>query len=157
MRVTITDRCRLWEIKDQGKYAEVKFSTSRKVKEDSAFDKNLIEHNIAKNGYVSTYYSFIRFVGKAYNKLKNIEENATLTNLTCDFAQEPYWNEKEQEVNYPRQPRITVYDFEIFNWSEQHSNGLDAAPKVEEDTKSSSDYVEESYSAIDDDSDDLPF
>ena len=35
MRVKITDRCKVWEINDKDGMAEVKFSTSRKVKENS--------------------------------------------------------------------------------------------------------------------------
>ena len=39
LKATITDRCKVWEINDKDGYAEVKFSTSRKIKEDNSYDK----------------------------------------------------------------------------------------------------------------------
>ena len=50
MRVTITDRVKVWEINDKDGVAEVKFSTSRKVKEDSSYDQVQVNNGVAKNG-----------------------------------------------------------------------------------------------------------
>ena len=129
----ITDRCKVWEINDKEGYAEVKFSCSRKVKE-GGYDQILIDKGIAKNGYVSDYHSFVRFVGHAYNKLKEINIGDTITNLeTQDSSTEPYWDSKNNCVAYAKNERMTVFNFEIYNSNAQAQNStrnLDKAPQV---------------------------
>lgn len=135
MRVKITDRCKIWEVKDMNGYAEVKFSCSRKVKEDNNYDKILIEKEIAKNGYVSDYHSFVRFVGHAYNKLKKLEDNAAITNLDAQiYSTEPYWDSNNECVAYPKSERITVFDFELFEYNNANNvRNMDVAPQVSEE------------------------
>ena len=133
MRKMITDRCKVWEINDKEGYAEVKFSCSRKVKE-GGYDQILIDKGIAKNGYVSDYHSFVRFVGHAYNKLKEINIGDAITNLeTQDSSTEPYWDSKNNCVAYAKNERMTVFNFEIYNSDAQAQNStrnLDKAPQV---------------------------
>ena len=133
MRKIITDRCKVWEINDKEGYAEVKFSCSRKVKE-GGYDQILIDKGIAKNGYVSDYHSFVRFVGHAYNKLKEINIGDVITNLeTQDSSTEPYWDSKNNCVAYAKNERMTVFNFEIYNSNAQAQNStrnLDKAPQV---------------------------
>ena len=135
MRKMITDRCKVWEINDKEGYAEVKFSCSRKVKE-GGYDQILIDKGIAKNGYVSDYHSFVRFVGHAYNKLKEINVGDVITNLeTQDSSTEPYWDSKNNCVAYAKNERMTVFNFEIYNSDAQAQNStrnLDKAPQVED-------------------------
>ena len=135
MRKMITDRCKVWEINDKEGYAEVKFSCSRKVKE-GGYDQILIDKGIAKNGYVSDYHSFVRFVGHAYNKLKEINIGDVITNLeTRDSSTEPYWDSKNNCVAYAKNERMTVFNFEIYNSNAQAQNSarnLDKAPQVED-------------------------
>ena len=135
MRKMITDRCKVWEINDKEGYAEVKFSCSRKVKE-GGYDQILIDKGIAKNGYVSDYHSFVRFVGHAYNKLKEINIGDVITNLeTQDSSTEPYWDSKNNCVAYAKNERMTVFNFEIYNSDAQAQNStrnLDKAPQVED-------------------------
>ena len=135
MRKMITDRCKVWEINDKEGYAEVKFSCSRKVKE-GGYDQILIDKGIAKNGYVSDYHSFVRFVGHAYNKLKEINIGDVITNLeTQDSSTEPYWDSKNNCVAYAKNERMTVFNFEIYNPDTQTQNStrnLDRAPQVED-------------------------
>lgn len=133
MRKMITDRCKVWEINDKEGYAEVKFSCSRKVKE-GGYDQILIDKGIAKNGYVSDYHSFVRFVGHAYNKLKEINIGDVITNLeTQDSSTEPYWDSKNNCVAYAKNERMTVFNFEIYDPNTQTQNStrnLDKAPQV---------------------------
>ena len=132
MRVKITDRCKVWEINDLEGRAEVKFSCSRKIKEDSSYDKIQAEHGVAKNGYIPTYFSFVKFVGHAYNKLKEINIGDTITNMDATIEYEPYWDSKNACINYPKNPKITVFSFEIYSpeASNNYSGNLDRAPQV---------------------------
>lgn len=135
MKARVVDRCKVWEINDKERYAEVKFSCSRKVKD---YDKDLVDNNIAKNGYISSYHSFVRFVGHAYNKLKSINIGDTITNLDIeDSTTEPYWDSKNNCVAYPKHERLTVFDFEVYNPDTQTQNSsrnLDKAPQVADST-----------------------
>lgn len=140
LKATITDRCKVWEINDKDGYAEVKFSTSRKIKEDSSYDKLQADKGIAKNGYISEYQSFVRFVGHAYNKLEQIKIGDTITNLVADFNREPYWDSNNECVAYPKNIKMTVFSFDIYDPESQNNNqnqnrNLDRAPQVAEDTQ----------------------
>lgn len=117
----------VWEIDDDGKKAVVRMSSSRKVKEDQ--DQLAIEKGIAKNGYISTSWSFVNFVGKAYNQLKKyeIKSGDRITNLNARIQMEPYWSKENEGIAYPRTPRITVFDFEL---PQQNGVDLDKAPMV---------------------------
>lgn len=133
MRAKITDRCKVWEINDKDGYAEVKFSCSRKVKE-GGYDQSLIDNGIAKNGYVADYHSFVRFVGHAYNKLKEITVGDTITNLDAQISTtEPYWDSKNNCAAYSKNERMTVFEFEVYDPNTQTQNStrnLDKAPQV---------------------------
>lgn len=111
MNGIMTDIFTVWEIDDDGKKAIVRMTSGRKVKED---EKTLIEH-VAKNGYVNTSWSFVQFVGKAYNQLKKyeIKPGDKITKVNMQIKQEPYWAEGEAMVLYPRTPKFTVFDFEL--------------------------------------------
>lgn len=136
MRQVITDRCKVWEINDKNGTAEVKISSSRKVNENNSYDKVQIENGVAKNGYISDYRSFVRFVGHAYHQLKDIKIGDTITNLESDSSKEPYWSSNEGDIKYPNSERITVFSFEKYD-PEKHNQGstrnLDKAPQVAEE------------------------
>jgi len=133
MRALITDRCRIWDINDKETFAEATLKTGRKVKEKDEFDKLRVDNGIAKNGYVPDIHSFVRFVGHAYNKLKDVKEGDLLTNLTATFSKEAYWSTTENCALYPKNEKVTVFDFEIADNEEQTKNtnkNLDKAPQV---------------------------
>ena len=135
MRVTITDRVKVWEINDKDGVAEVKFSTSRKVKEDSSYDQVQVNNGVAKNGYIADYRSFVRFVGHAYNQLKDVQLGDTITNLDAEMSTEPYWDSNNNCVAYPKNEKITVFAFEKYNPENQEqgsTRNLDKAPQVAE-------------------------
>ena len=157
MRAIITDRCKVWEINDKEGYAEVKFSTSRKVKEDNSYDKVQIDNGVAKNGYISESQSFVRFVGHAYNKLKEIKIGDTITNLKGDLSREPYWDSKNNCIAYPKNLKTTIFEFEIYvpeNENNKAPKNLDRAPQVEETNKVSKAPVQP---IVEEDTDECPF
>lgn len=136
MKATITDRCKIWEITDKNGYAEVRFSTSRKLR-DNDYDKGLATHEIAKNGYVSENYAFVKFVKDAYEKLKNLQEdtNIIITNLVADMNREPYWDAKNNIVTYPQNFKFTVFNFDVYNNDGGQNKNFDKAPIVEQEAK----------------------
>lgn len=141
MRVKITDRCKVWEINDKEGMAEVKFSTSRKVKENSSYDQTQVTNGVARNGYIADYRSFVRFVGHAYNQLKDVQIGDTITNLDADMSTEPYWDSNNNCVAYPKNEKITVFAFEKYNPENQEqgfTRNLDKAPQVAEASVSQS-------------------
>lgn len=139
MRAFSDSRFKIWNIDDKNNFALVDMSTSRKINEDIASDKAKVEHNIAKNGYVSESYKYVRFVGKAYNQLKkHIEVGDTITNVQMQLDNEGFWNEKTNAVEYPRNTKITVFEFELPGSSNedgkpaQTPRNIDRAPRVED-------------------------
>lgn len=162
MKKIITDKCKIWNVDDKGKYAEVKFSTSRKLKDKDTYDQTQAEHGVANNGYISEYRSFVRFVGHAYNKVKELQSGDVITNLQVDEGQEPFYGDTNSDVNaaidllekkgvvskdsikrpgkvygvvYPRNLKTTVFDFDMYtpdNTGTQSRN-LDKAPQVADD------------------------
>lgn len=141
MRVKVTDRCKVWEINDKDGMAEVKFSTSRKVKENSSYDQTQVTNGVARNGYIADYRSFVRFVGHAYNQLKDVQIGDTITNLDADMSTEPYWDSNNNCIAYPKNEKITVFAFEKYNPENQEqgfTRNLDKAPQVAETSVSQS-------------------
>lgn len=138
MRTLIEDRCKVWEINDLNGRAEVTFSCSRKVKDD-AYDKVQVEHGVAKNGYISTYFRYVKFVGEAYEKLKEINVGDVITKLVSSIEYEPYWSSNEGCILYPKNPKITVFNFKLYDAeaakNNNYSNNLDSAPQVAEAQK----------------------
>ena len=137
MRVTITDNVKIWEITDKNTMAEVKWSTSRKVKEGDSYDQIQIDNGVAKNGYIAEYRNFVRFVGHAYNQLKNIKEGDVITNLLADISREPYWDSRNNCIQFPKNEKITVFEFEVYDPSKHNKavKNLDRAPQVAEEPK----------------------
>lgn len=129
MNGTMTDFFTVWEIDDDGKKATVRMTSSRKVRDE---EKTLIEHNVAKNGYVNTSWSFVQFVGKAYNQLKKyeIKPGDRITKLNMRIQQEPYWDKDNEQIGYPKNPRFTVFDFEL---PQANGGDLDKPPVVAEE------------------------
>jgi len=146
MRVKTVDNFRVWEIKesDSGKSALVQLQESRKVNEENAYDKSLIDNGVAKRGYVNTNYFNVKFIAHAYNKLKEIEIGDSITNVEFEMKKEPYYNKAEEQIVYPNYPNITVTDFTVNSGKRYNLEfveapatkgiNMDKAPKVEEST-----------------------
>ena len=139
MRVKIIDRCKVWEINDKDGYAEIRFSTSRKVKENN-YDKIQVDNGVAKNGYISTGFSFVRVVGHAYNQLKDISVGDTITNMDTEINLEPYWDTNNNCVTYPKSPKYTIFSLEKYVYEAQPTN-FDRAPQVADERPTSTSYT----------------
>lgn len=162
MRVITSNYFKVWEIDEKEKYSLVRMSTSRKVDDKNTDDKSRIDNGIAKNGYVSESFQYVRFVGKAFNKLKKdivVGTNDTITNLEMNFDFEPYYNNETKEVKYPRYPRITVFSFNLPSEVKKDDNarkGMDKAPAVADEDVSVEQQPMAEEPELDDD-DELPF
>lgn len=93
---TSTSFATIWSIQKEEKYCVVKLSTSRK---DKRTDK-----------YVNSNWSYVKFVGEANQKARNLNEKDKITNIKLAFDNEPY--EKDGQKVYPKFPHITFFDFD---------------------------------------------
>lgn len=134
MDLIITSRSKIWDIEDKGKYAEASLSEGRKV-DDSAYDKIQIDNGIARNGYINTTRKYVRFVGEAYTKIKQINNGDTIVNLKSSFTREPHWDSATNTKVFPIAEKMTVFDFEIYDGSSQTNTNknFDRAPQVEKE------------------------
>ena len=125
MRVRIVDRCKIWDIEIKENVSIVTFSCSRKATEN--------DEKIAKNGYVTDYHRYVRFVGKAHKKLENFLVGDEITNLeAADETTTPYWDKNSNSIAYPKNQKLTVFDFEKYERRGNNNTNLDTAPEVEE-------------------------
>lgn len=105
----------VWEITDEGKYASVRLSISRKDKQSGE--------------YKTDFNSIVRFVGDAYQKIKGNPSRTRIRLGSCDTTNK-YDKEKEKlYTNY------TVFDCEIVNGQpkQEDSNNLASTEPVEND------------------------
>ena len=125
---------KIWEIEDNDKYATVRMSTSRKAKDNDEYDAKIAN----KDGYVNDNFSYVRFIGEAYNQLKKyeVEIGSTITGLEFGLDREPYWNKNTEQLEYPKNDKIVVFSFELPSdkASESNPKNIDRAPKVSETT-----------------------
>ena len=114
INISDTQRCTIWEIEDKGNFSLVRMSTSRK-------DKKTDE-------YVNSNWSYVRFVGKAHEKISNLKVKDRIVLKGAIVSLEPYMENGEKK--YPKHPQITVFNWEF---PEQSPAGnMDTPPKVEE-------------------------
>lgn len=89
---------KIWAIEDKGKFAIVRMSSSRKDKQS--------------NEYKASNWAFVRFVGEAYNKIKNGElgEEDLIELHGATISLEPYMDNGEKK--FPKSVSITVFNWE---------------------------------------------
>lgn len=106
LNISDTQRVTVWSVEDKNNFAVVQMSSSRKDKKSGEW----------KN----TSWSFVRFVGKAYEKINEIglkrEDRIVLKGAT--IAQEPYMSDGEKK--YPKMPQITVFNWEPYTPDENY-------------------------------------
>jgi len=121
LNISDTQRVTVWTIEDRQKFAIVQMSSSRK-------DKKTDE-------WKNTSWSFVRFVGKAYEKINEIglkrEDRIVLKGAT--ISQEPYMDNGEKK--YPKMPQITVFNWEPYTpeGNSFSKSNADIPPVIEED------------------------
>ena len=87
---------KVWKIEQRDKDCIVQMSTSRK-------DRRTDE-------YLNSNWSFVSFVGKANEKIREMEKGDRLTNVQLGLSWEPY--EKDGERIYAKSPRMVIFDFD---------------------------------------------
>ena len=104
----------IWEIlEDKGKYARVKFSTSRK-------DKN-------NEGVYHTSYWFANFIGRAYEKVKDLDVG-TRVQVKGTLDNEPFVDASGEKV-YRKQPAMAIYDIELQLDKQPVGKRMDTPPR----------------------------
>jgi len=111
LNIAENQRVRIWEVEDRDTYAIVKMGTSRKDKRDDS--------------YKNSNWGFVRFVGKAYEKILDVEEKQQVWLKGATISLEPY--EKDGETLYPKNPQIVVFNFVVDDPNEDEEE--EPAPK----------------------------
>ena len=112
----VNNYAKIWNHEDKGRSSLVEMSTSRKDRETGEY----------RNDFSSKY---VRFVGKAHDKLANLQENGRILITECGVTIEP-GNDGKYYTNFK------VFDFE------NADAGRASSPMV---------------ASVEDDDDDLPY
>lgn len=107
-----------WEMEDRGNYSVVSLSTGRKDKKT--------------NEFVNSNWKFVRFVGAAHEKVKELEKKDRIK-INGGISWEPYLDD-EGNKKWAKQPSLVVFDFGYPEERPEGSN-MDKPPVVEEETK----------------------
>lgn len=107
----------VWEVEDKGNYSLVKMGTSRKDKRDGS--------------YKNSNWSFVRFVGKAHEKAKKLSEKDRILLKGATISLEPYMDGDEKK--WPKNPQITVFNFEMNDGEVSASRHSESEEEVEYD------------------------
>ena len=113
-----------WSADIKEGYSLVSMSTSRKDKRDDS--------------YKNSNWGFVRFVGKAHEKIEELERQARIV-VKGGMSKESY--DKEGEKMWPKNPQIVIFDWDFAEAYQSSGGPMDTAPMVVDD----------------DDSDDIPF
>jgi len=105
----------VWEKEDKGKYAIVKLGTSHK-------DKNTKE-------YLNSNWSFVRFVGKAYDGIMDVPDKTRIVIKAGWITQEPYM--KDNVKTWPKSPQIVVFAWDYPEDSGQSKSDESSVPEEE--------------------------
>ena len=105
----------VWEKEDHNTYAVVKLGTSHKDK---------------KSGdYLNSNWSFVRFVGKAYDGIMDVPDKTRIVIKAGWITQEPYM--KDGVKTWPKSPQITVFAWDYPEDSGQSKSDESSAPEEE--------------------------
>ena len=109
-----TQRVKIWAIEKRDRYALVRMGSSRKEK--------------SSGDYKNSTWSFVRFVGIAFEKIDSLKERDTIVLKGAGISLEPY--EKDGETRYPKNPQIVVFNWEPFVYEDSGTSGGGDAPIV---------------------------
>lgn len=88
---------KVWDVDKKDKECIVSLGTSRKDKRNDE--------------YVNSNWSYVHFVGEAFEKACELERGDRITNVRLGLSWEPY--EKDGKKTYAKSPRMVVYSFEM--------------------------------------------
>ena len=94
----------VWRGEHHENYSTFNLSTSRKDKRDGT--------------YKNSNWNFVRFVGTAFDKAKQLNERDKITNVKFSLSAEPYVNQNGEKT-YPKYPNMIIFDFEFANDGER--------------------------------------
>lgn len=101
----------IWKVEDNGTYARINFSTSRKDRETGEY-------------YNSSWFANV--VGKAYDFVQNVERGE-FVHIKGRISNERYQDEYGNLQN-PKMPSIMIYDMYYYDSSDR--NNMDNPPNV---------------------------
>jgi hypothetical protein len=109
----------VWKIEDKETHAVVSISTSRKDKKTEQ--------------YVNSNWSFVRFVGNAYNEeLLGLQRGTRIEIHSAAISLEPYL--KDGEKAYPKNPQIVVFAWGLPEGrDDNHENNVQETVEEEDD------------------------
>jgi len=110
-----TQRVTIWKIEMKNNHALVRMGSSRKDK--------------ASGEYQNSTWSFVRFVGKAFEKIDQLKEKDRIVLKGSGISLEPY-TDKEGVVKYPKSPQIVVFNWEHYEPEGSNATNGDSAPVV---------------------------
>jgi hypothetical protein len=119
LAISDTQRVKVWSWEIKTGYAVVKMGSSRK-------DKKTGE-------YKNSNWSFVRFMGDAYNKIdsENLKEGDTIVLKGASISWEAYMKDNVKE--FPKNPSITVFNWEHYQADNSKNSRMDTPPQIEED------------------------
>ena len=118
LNISNTQRVRVWKIEKKGKYALVRMSSTRKEK--------------STGEYKNSGWSFVRFVGRAFEKIDQLEEKMDIVLKGAVVSLEPY-TDKNGDIQYPKNPQIAVFNWEVFEYDDSSSGAPSVEVSTEED------------------------
>ena len=89
MNIADGQRVVIWEVEDKGNYSLVKMGSSRKDKRSGE--------------YANSNWSFVRFVGSAHEKAKELNPKDRIVLKGAGISQEPYMVDGEKK--WPKNPQ----------------------------------------------------
>jgi len=110
-----TQRVTIWNIEMKENHALVRMGSSRKEK--------------SSGEYKNSTWSFVRFVGRAFEKIDQLKEKDRIVLKGAGISQEPY-TDKEGNIKYPKNPQIVVFNWEPFVPEGNSPSNGDSAPIV---------------------------
>jgi len=97
---TSDSRVTVWDVVYEENFANIRMSTSRKDKRNDT--------------WVSSNFSFVKFVGDAFKKSKALKQKDKITNLRFAIQMESYIDKNGKSV-YPQNAKIIVFDFDFIS------------------------------------------
>jgi hypothetical protein len=123
---------KIWEIRPQDKYSEVKISTSKKNKDTDEYEQD--------------FSAFVRFIGKAHEKCQSLKGDEMIKLLEVEVTNKYVKDKNKSYYN------CVCFNFDLFDNS---NKGTSKTKDDGENTKPATD--NENHPPLYDDEDKLPF